>query len=121
MSMLNLESIRKCNCPMDCSHTRYSFSVHTNKIDAEQLCSNQKFLFKMKNGLDQRGFYYMPPKFIDRYEQIMYGKDTSDKLWCIERVKKLAIVNFQIGNQIMTKIKRTQRVTFADTLANIGN
>ena len=77
----------------------------------------------MRHGVSGFGNYpfNMPPKFINLYEQIMHGKDISDDKWCIERVKKLAIVNFQIGSKIMTRIKRTQRVTFADTLSNIGN
>ena len=35
-------------------------------------------------------------------------------------MKNIAIVNFQIENKKLIRIKRTQRVTFADTLSNIG-
>ena len=64
----------------------------------------------------------MPPKFIFRYEQIMFGKKYSEAEmeWCTERVKNMAIVDFQISNQMMTRIMRSRRVTFADQLSNIG-
>ena len=62
----------------------------------------------------------VPPMFIRRYEQIDHGKDISDVDICLDRLKNMAVVNFQIGSEIMQRIKRSQRVTFADTLSNIG-
>ena len=67
----------------------------------------------------------MPPRFIRRYEEIMSGSVENDfnaikKAACIRRMKNIAIVNFQIENKKLIRIKRTQRVTFADKLSNIG-
>ena len=123
-SIIIHESEQKCKCQRDCTTTQYSYSVSQTKIDdtiAVEICSDETYKKLMKHGKDDLQDYNMPPKFISHYEQIMYGKDISDIDWCIDRVKKLAIVNFQIWTKIMTKIKRTQRVSFADTLANIGN
>ena len=127
-SIIVHESKQNCKCQRDCTATRYSYSVSQTKIDAttaEELCSDKGYQFSLKHGVKKKHLgskeYNMPPKFIDFYEQIMYGKDTSDMKWCIGRVKKLAIVNFQIGTKVMTRIKRTQRFTFADTLSNIGD
>ena len=113
--------MQKCKCQRDCSTTKYSYSVYTTKIDADLICSdrrNRRFLIYG----DTKSYYQMPPKFIFRYEQIMFGKKNSEAemKWCIERVKNMAIVNFQISNQIMTRIMRSRRVTFADQLSNIG-
>ena len=40
----------------------------------------------MRHGVSGYGNYpfNMPPKFIDLYERIMYGKNITDKMWCIE-------------------------------------
>ena len=130
-SIAIFDSKQKCKCKSDCTTTRYSYSVSQTKIDdktAEILCSDIEYRLALLQGgaykpkLIQDGkFLNMPPKFIERYEQIMHGKNPSKMERCIEKVKNLAIVNFQIGTKIMTRIKRTQRVTFADTLSNIGN
>ena len=39
---------------------------------------------------------------------------------CIERTKNMAIVKFEIADHIITRIKKTQRMTLADFLSNIG-
>ena len=72
----------------------------------------------------------MPPKFIRRYEEILTGKVQEDNdpissdvvIWntCIQRMKNIAVVRFQIESKKLIRIKRTQRVTFADKLSNIG-
>ena len=78
-----------------------------------------------KQSILQRDEYQMPPRFIRRYEEIITGKVEKDdaiiKAACIQRMKNVAIANFQIENKKLIRIKRTQRVTFADTLSNIGN
>ena len=62
----------------------------------------------------------MPPRFIRHFEEIVNGKSNNEMDLCIERVNHLAIVNFQIDTQTVTQIQRTERVTFANTLSNIG-
>ena len=86
-SLIINEGGQKCKCESDCTTTRYSYSVTHTKIDAiiaEEICSDKDYQYLMKHGnLDTYiGTYYsMPPKFIDLYEQIKYGKDTSDTKW----------------------------------------
>ena len=124
------ETITKCNqsqCENDCVSTRYSYSVYSTKIDAIALCKNKDFKAALEFGT---GYgkkekkpdlnYRMPPMFIRRYEQIVRNKDIDEIIMCQERVRNMAIVNFQIDSQFYNRIKRTQRVTFADTLSNIG-
>ena len=55
-----------------------------------------------------------------RYEQVVNGKDIGKEEICIENIKKLAIVKFQIANEVVTRIKKTPRVTFSGILSNIG-
>ena len=128
--MVDPETITKCNrsqCENDCISTRYSYSVYSTKIDEIALCDNEDFVDALQFGTgygtkDRKPDYNfrMPSLFIRRYEQIVKQQDISEKFLCQERVKNMAIVNFQIDSQFYTRIKRTQRVTFADTLANIG-
>ena len=102
-----------CDCPEDCVTTFYYYSVSTTLIDAEALCDNNEIKEFWNQGL-------FPTKFIAMYEQIIYGKEIGAVAKCIENTKKMAIVKFQIASKMITRIKRTQYVTFAGTLSNIG-
>ena len=107
--------IKKSKCLHDCSSTMYGYSVDSTRIDANALCSDGKLI---RGYLPGRGAYFMPPKFISRFEEVVYGKNISDMNLCLERVSKLTIVNFQIKTNMVTKIKRIRRR--ANTLPNIG-
>ena len=113
--MQKVDLNKDCNCILDCAITRYSFSLHANKINVKELCSNKEYNSFMTSG--KTGY---PPKFIRRYEQIVYGKDIGNDVLCQNRTKNMAIVRFQIADQIITRIKKTQRMTFADFVSNIG-
>ena len=105
----------QCNCPLDCATTRYDYSLHSTIINPKKLCKNNEhkaFLSSQTTGY--------PPKFIRRYEQIITGKDIDENAMCIERTKNMAIVKFEIADHIITRIKKTQRMTLADFLSNIG-
>ena len=126
-TMINSESTTKCNqsqCKNDCISTSYRYSVYFTKIDSIALCENDDFkrALEFGTGYDKKGKYYyrIPPKFIRRYEQIVQNKDIDEITMCQERVKNMAIVNFQIDSQSYYTIKRTLRITFADMLSNIG-
>ena len=116
------KTIKQCeHCAHDCTTTGYWFSIYLTKIDENYICSDKRFRIALEYGTAKSEFYRMPPQFLRRYEDFLQHKnETSLMQRCIERVKKLAIVNFQIDNQYFNRIKRTQRVTFADTLSNIG-
>ena len=128
------DTTRQYKCLPDCIITTYSYSIDSTKNDEDLICSNMKLSEALFYGVDDDGTknsknekkeYQMPPRFIRRYEQIVSGKieksnDAIIKAACIQRMKNIAIVNFQIENKNIIRIKRTQRVTFADTLSNIG-
>ena len=64
------------------------------------------------------------PKFIRKYEEAIYGRNSSWIEHCIKNTRKnVAIVHFHIAptaNDIINKIVKTPRVTTADILSNIG-
>ena len=64
------------------------------------------------------------PRFIRRYEEVIYGRNSSDDEHCIKNHRQnVAIVNIQIAtsaNDLINKIVKTPRVTTADILSNIG-
>ena len=113
--MQNASLARKCACPLDCATTRYSSSIDTTYLDPELICSNKEYSKFLSNG--NTGY---PPKFILHFKNLMYNKDMGYDTICIERTKNMAIVKFQITDDIITRIKKTQRMTFADFLSNIG-
>ena len=61
-----------------------------------------------------------PPMFIRRFEQVVYGKDIGEESICRENLKGMAIVKFQLASQIISRIKKTKRVSFSDHLSNFG-
>ena len=115
------KTIKQCeHCAHDCTTTGYWYSIYSTKIDETEICSNIRFRYALEYGTAKPDNYRMPPQFLRKYEEILQIKNETSIEQCIERVKKMAIVNFQIDNQYFNRIKRTQRVTFADTLSNIG-
>ena len=113
--MANTSIIEACDCPNDCAATRYSYSVSSTAIDAEAMCKEDKYA-----DIWSYGDIGYPPKFVMRYEQVVNGKEIGKEEICIENIKKLAIVKFQIANEVVTRIKKTPRVTFSGILSNIG-
>ena len=61
-----------------------------------------------------------PPLFIRRFEQVVYGKDIGSEEICKDNLKGMAIVKFQLASKVITRIKKTKRVSFSDHVSNIG-
>ena len=97
---------------------RYSYSKDSQPINAEEYCSQEEY----KNYW--RYFIFNLPRFIRKYEEAIYGRNSSDYEHCIKNVKRyVAIVHFHIAstaNDLINKIVKTPRVTTADILSNIG-
>ena len=113
--MSNSSMTKKCTCLPECATMKYTYSASSILFDAKALCKDDRY-----RGYWTSGKFGFPPKFIRRYEQVLYGKEIGEDTICIENTKKLAIVKFQITSQIITRIKKSMRVSFADTLSNIG-
>ena len=110
---------KQCNCHLDCATTRYAISLYSSAIDAKIICKNdmkhEKFLTEPYTGY--------PPSLIWQYRQIIEKEplaEDNNQARCIERTKNMAIVRFEIADDIITRIKKTQRMTFADFVSNIG-
>jgi hypothetical protein len=117
VSMGNTETVEKCDCPYDCATTRYPYSVSSTALDVEAMCSKGSPYEDVLSG----SLTSLPPMFIRRYEQVVRGYDIGDDEICKKNLKGIAIVKFQLANQIITRIRKTERVTFSDQLSNIGN
>ena len=101
---------------------RYTYSVSSTAFDIDILCNknNDDPLAKsFYNALGNNPNAY-PPLFIRRFEQVVNGKDVSFEDICRENLKGMAIVKFQLASQIISRIKKTKRVSFSDQLSNIG-
>ena len=101
---------------------RYSYSVSSTAFDIDVLCDKnsndplaQSFYFSL--GKNPNAY---PPIFIRRFEQVVYGKEINLDDICKENLKGMAIVKFQLASQIITRIKKTKRVTFSEHVSNIG-
>ena len=101
---------------------RYSYSVSSTAFDIDVLCdknNNDPLAESFFASLGNNANAY-PPKFIRRFEQVVYGKEINSNDICKENLKGMAIVKFQLASQIITRIKKTKRVTFSDHVSNIG-
>ena len=97
---------------------RYSYSENSRPIDVESYCDDNALLYN---------YYYNYgnlPFFIRRYEEAIYGRNSSGYEHCIKNTRQyVAIVHFHIAptaNDLINKIVKTPRVTTADILSNIG-
>ena len=98
---------------------RYYYSENSQPIDVEGYCVDKNNGYRMY--WDHFGSL---PTFIRRYEEAIYGRNSSEYEHCIKNTRQnVAIVNFHIAssaNDLINKIVKTPRVTTADILSNIG-
>ena len=136
--MTNTSLGNTCDCPLDCETTRFVFNLKSNNstmwkliiptliqrysygksskpIDIEKYCHNFGGYWH---------FHGFLPKFIRRFEEVIYGRNSSKHEHCIRNHRQnVAIVNIQIAtsaNDLINKIVKSPRVTTADILSNIG-
>ena len=113
-SLKDTDDVKNCHCPNDCSITRYAISVSSTPIIAKNLCKKGKI--RKYFGQSRK------PGFMQKYSKLVNPKwrRKTPMMYCIERVKKVAIVKFYITSQTVTKITRGQRISFATMLSQIG-
>ena len=101
---------------------RYSYSVSSIPFDIDVLCNknNNEPLAKALHSSLGEDLSSNPPKFIRRFEQVVYRKDIGDEEICKDNLKGMAIVKFQLASKVITRIKKTKRVSFSDHVSNIG-
>ena len=101
---------------------RYAYSKYSKPIDAEKYCHED-----LNSDLNHWRYWWKfgsLPTFIRRYEEVIYGRNSSAYEHCIKNARQnVAIVNIQIAtsaNDLINKIVKSPRVTTADILSNIG-
>ncbi len=97
------------DCLDDCSITRYSYSVSAIKIAddpgfVEQIVQQFQPFFKHYDNIMEggHGFKPNPEKLDDEFRS------------------RIAVVKFKLASKTVTQIKRSVRVSFSETLSNIG-
>ena len=106
-------------------HLRYSYSVSSTVLDIDSICQ--------KNQKDQDPFYAgwyedfsdearaLPPSFIRRYQQVVYGVNIGKDQICRNNMKTgIAVVKFQLATQTVTQIEKKLRYSQADIISNLG-
>ena len=113
-TMKNTEGVKNCNCPNDCTVTRYAISVTSTPIEPKTFCKNAK----VREYFGQSGKSVL----VQRYEELVYGKEANMTAMeiCKQRVSDVAVVKFYLASQTVTKTTRGQRVSFAAMLSQIG-
>ena len=99
-------------------YCRYLYSEKIQPIDVESYCDGYS---GYHNYWD---FYGNFPRFIKRYEEAIYGRNSSHFEHCKYNTRQnVAIVHVQIAssvNDLINKITKTPKATTADILSNIG-
>ena len=98
------------------------YLFYSIKIQPQKFAKNETTL--RETAVAERYLYGNLPQFIRRYEEILNGRYHSWKEHCINNTRQyVAIVHFHIApsaNDLINKIVKTPRVTYADILSNIG-
>ena len=100
--------------------TLYPYSVTSTPLEFDDLCYKKNkdvWNINLYNHYGKEGF---EQKIVKLYDQIIHGKDTGEDEVCKENLKGVAVVTFQIENDVVQRIKRKQRVTFAGLVSTIG-
>ena len=112
--MSNITAKKNCHCPTDCNSNYYTYSVSSTKIEAEEICRKQEYTFSGKPVLSDF------PKLMRNFEKEVSRKDTDDLNLCLERMRRMAYIRFQLSDENIVQIKKELRVTFVDQVANLG-
>ena len=99
-----------------CFIIRYTYSENSKPMDIEGYCNDDTYT--------DYWLYSGYPRFLRRYEEILNGRYHSSEEHCINNTRQyVAILHFHIApsaNDLINKIVKTPRVTYADILSNIG-
>lgn len=114
--MSNTETSKNCDCLFDCDSIRYSYSVSSTALDIDTLCKKNSDTEKFFGEAE----YTLPKQFMRYYLQRAEDLNINTGDMCKAKMKKVAMVQFQLASQIVTQIKRDIRVTFADSISNFG-
>jgi len=108
----NMDTKSECpTCLNDCDVYKYEYSVSSTFLDAAQIC-------KLEASTYQRGS--VPSKLFRFIEKVFYEWDINDKEYCIRQIENYAFVEIQLASQLVTRINRDERTSFADIISNLG-
>ena len=114
-------AIRTCQgkCPQECTKTLYTSSTSTEPLDIEGIC-NGFGKYSYFNPFDFEMSAY-PRGILRGYEQIVRGKNMSNTYeFCKRAMERIAVVRVKLSTNTVSVIKRSNRVTIAGQIANIG-
>ena len=113
--MARTSTASDCTCAYDCNANRYTFSVSSSLMNVERICSSGS----EKNFYSDETFF-PPSLFVRNYQTLVEGRSMGTKDVCMETLKNMAVLKFQLEGQSITRIKRSIRVTLADHVSNFG-
>ena len=117
--MKNTTYLESCqeHCPQECTKIMYTSSVSSEPFDVEGLCDE-----KYWPAYDPHFFFIKgnPNGLVRNFEAIVNGKDMSRQEFCKSTLQRIAIVQIRLASNLVTAIKRSQRVTLTGHIANIG-
>ena len=117
--MKNTTYLESCqeHCPQECTKIMYTSSVSSEPFDVEGLCDE-----KYWSTYDPHFFFIKgnPNGLVRNFEAIVNGKDMSRQEFCKSTLQRIAIVQIRLASNLVTAIKRSQRVTLTGHIANIG-
>jgi len=93
---------------------RYDHGISMEPLNPEELCQSLKYR-KIIFTRDR-------PQFQQDFEKWTWNvrRTLDSEKNCLRNMRKLAFVHFYLASSSVTQIKKSLRVSFADTLANFG-
>ena len=116
--MKNTTLLQQCQeqCPQECTKILYTSSVSSEPFDIDGMCGEEYDYF-------EAWFFYVknhPNGLVRNYEELINGKNMTRLEFCKTVLQRIAIVQIRLASNLVTAIKRSQRVTLTGQLANIG-
>ena len=102
---------------------RYSYSVATTELDVDALCQRKKGIkpFGQQWLNDFARKFGLPQFFVRRFQQFTSGTDIGNDQVCKRYAKTgIAVVRFQLADNLVPRITKRLRVTLTDQISIIG-
>ena len=116
--MKNTPTNSTCNCPMECDHISYFFSLVSTPFEAEEMCpggsGSQDFLMKE--------FYenVFPPQYIRKIKEFSDNSSSNEKDICKKNIQYRAHVIFRLATNSIPVTIMSRRLSFFNKLSDFG-
>ena len=114
--MANSSLEKNCDCPLECDHNGYSFSLVSKPLDTDEMCS----IGVQDNAMKEFYRKPFPPTFIRILRNAAYNETMDSMEICKRNVQYRAELTFQLAANTLPVTIISRRMSFFDKLSGFG-